>query len=278
MGPNKDDDPACWGVFSHQPSDCPEEWTSAGEYSYEYGDGVTFITSYCCPKYDLRYIKIIVHLADDVPRVYPFTLNTAARRSVTTIDDTEYSIAIEPSWLRWSSWCGATSVEALSDKTITMTISGAAVTEAAWNFENDVLAAPAAPVIKYIYAYEDTTSICSGLCSPEYSNPLKPRTSRPTETPTPAPTGTYISPPSHPTTQFTPGGSCMANSIKWLVSTTCNLGSDLPGWVECAITMTGNPLASTSCNPWSYTVGDNQETTWYDKCPVGYKAVSSSTY
>ncbi|OAL57187.1 hypothetical protein IQ07DRAFT_638548 [Pyrenochaeta sp. DS3sAY3a] len=155
--------------------------------------------------------------------------------------------------------------------------------ETTWDFEHGTLAAPAATITQFIYEYNDITSTCIGneLVCDIISNPLRPApATTASPTPTPHPSGTYIPPPSHATTHFDPGPSCIADESKWLVSTACNLGSDLPGWVECAITMTGNPRTKRwgACNPYRSIIDESSSTTWLDQCPVGYTVADSSSF
>ncbi|KAF1972539.1 hypothetical protein BU23DRAFT_555063 [Bimuria novae-zelandiae CBS 107.79] len=103
-----------------------------------------------------------------------------------------------------------------------------------------------------------------------------------TPTPTFAPTGTYIPPPSHAVTYFTPAPSCTPDKL-WLVSTQlCSMSKDdwnneQPSWAECALTLAGDPHGFLPADPDCYAGpglrGDDGNALFISECPVGYTQV-----
>jgi hypothetical protein len=102
--------------------------------------------------------------------------------------------------------------------------------------------------------------------------------------PTLAPTGTYVPPPSHSVTHFTPAPSCSPEKL-WLVSTqgcTVNGMNDFnggfPSWAECAVTLAGDPhppWKNANCYPWNLQADDGTNV-YISECPVGYTTVWES--
>ncbi|KAK0720098.1 hypothetical protein B0H67DRAFT_599683 [Lasiosphaeris hirsuta] len=160
-------------------------------------------------------------------------------------------------------YCRAALVKELSDQQVTMAVStfpSLATTELAWGYENNVIiAAPSS----------GEASTCYGNC-PDPTHPYTPAT-----TPTSAPTDSYIPPPTHPLTQFTPAPTCLANL--WLVSTSCKLvktNIQSPPWLACTLTELGEPdVGETACyQRWGGQdrVSGNNSTSFLSGCPVGY--------
>jgi hypothetical protein len=101
-------------------------------------------------------------------------------------------------------------------------------------------------------------------------------------TPTPvfAPSGTYVPPPSHSVTHFTPAPSCSPEKL-WLVSTQgCNVNGmnyfngGFPSWAECALTLAGDPhppYRNVDCYPWNLEADGTS--VFISECPVGYTTV-----
>lgn len=202
----------------------------------------------------------------------------------TVIDGETYSVIIGSGRM-----CKATSVKPLIEKTVTVTVTTSpdlVTTVVAWDYETDLILASAAALQNYIYVGGGTTSTCIGAynagCDGR-SNPLS--VSTPTPTPTRAPESSYVAPPSHPVTQFTPAPSCLAESNLWFVSTDCYLtvspNDNRPPWLSCTMTEFGEPdLMKTACygEPWaSTTVGRDGTESFYATCPVGYTTASVST-
>jgi hypothetical protein len=104
-------------------------------------------------------------------------------------------------------------------------------------------------------------------------------------TPTPvfAPSGTYVPPPSHSVTHFTPAPSCSPEKL-WLVSTQgCNVNGmnyfngGFPSWAECALTLAGDPhppYRNVDCYPWNLEADGTS--VFISECPVGYTTVWES--
>lgn len=105
-----------------------------------------------------------------------------------------------------------------------------------------------------------------------------------TPTPTFAPTGVYVPPPSHSVTHFTPAPSCSPEKL-WLVSTQlCEVNggnlfnSGFPSWAECALTLAGDPhppYRNPDCYPWNLEADDGTRV-FISECPVGYTTVWES--
>ncbi|KAF9739109.1 hypothetical protein PMIN06_007907 [Paraphaeosphaeria minitans] len=105
-------------------------------------------------------------------------------------------------------------------------------------------------------------------------------------TPTFAPTGIYVPPPSHSVTHFTPAPSCSPEKL-WLVSTQlCDIVEEsktlfnqpLPSWAECALTLAGDPhppYRNPDCYPWNLEADDGTHV-FISDCPVGYTTVWES--
>ncbi|KAI3397084.1 hypothetical protein diail_11226 [Diaporthe ilicicola] len=219
-------------------------------------------------------IYVIIWEAKQDFRAYEFVSNYDPTPQV--VGDSTYPVQAFGSFL-----CRATAVGAFSDQTATLTVSTAPLitTEVPWDYDVDMILAYPANINRYIYEGSGTTSECFGRC-PETSNPLAP----PTPTPTFAPTNSYVSPPSHATTQFTPAPSCLSDPNLWLVSTSCQLLDnnqiETPPWLECAITEFGEPnVSNEACYPGgSATAGDDETTSFYVDCPAGYTTASETTY
>ncbi|KAJ0122136.1 hypothetical protein J7T55_002648 [Diaporthe amygdali] len=238
-------------------SDCPMSMTPAMETTSEWPNGIKVAETWCCPS------------------AYEFSSNF--NPIPLTVSGSTYSVKLYPEYA-----CRATAVEALSDQTVTLTVSTAPLitTEVSWN-DVSMIHAEAARIGRYIYEASGTTSECFNRC-PSLSNPLVLPT--PTPTPTPVPTNSYIPPPSHATTQFTPAPSCLSESNLWLVSTSCQLLEDrqimTPPWLKCTIAEFGEPdVYNEACyKSGSATAGDDGTTSFYAGCPVGYTTASESTY
>ncbi|KAF2451891.1 hypothetical protein P171DRAFT_438547 [Karstenula rhodostoma CBS 690.94] len=105
-----------------------------------------------------------------------------------------------------------------------------------------------------------------------------------TPTPTFAPTGVYVPPPSHSVTLFTPAPSCSPEKL-WLVSTQlCDVNGGnqfngrFPSWAECALTLAGDPHSpyrNIDCYPWNLEAEDGTHV-FISECPVGYTTVWES--
>ena len=103
--------------------------------------------------------------------------------------------------------------------------------------------------------------------------------------PTFAPTGTYVPPPSHVVTHFTPAPSCSPDKL-WLVSTQgCSMSKNdydpaQPSWAECALTLAGDPRgflpAEPSCYAGPNLRDDEGNSVFISECPVGYTQVHTS--
>ena len=173
--------------------------------------------------------------------------------------------------------CKAASIKALSDQTVTMTVSSSltiSTTEVSWDYENGWIGAQPSQIFKYLYPDSEagTTSTCFGHRCPTGTNPLKP-------SPTPAPTSTYVPPPSPAVTQFTPAPSCLSDSNFWLVSTSCylvvNRGFTSPPWLQCTNTMAGDPnVQQASCYAGSSELVSGTKY-FYSACPAGYTVAYS---
>ena len=103
--------------------------------------------------------------------------------------------------------------------------------------------------------------------------------------PTFAPTGTYVPPPSHVVTHFTPAPSCSPDKL-WLVSTQgCSMSKNdydpaQPSWAECALTLAGDPRGFLPADPSCYAGpnlrNDEGKHVFISECPVGYTQVHTS--
>jgi len=200
----------------------------------------------------------------------------------TVIDGETYSVIISSGYM-----CKATSVKPLVEKTIIMTVTTSpelVTTESVWDYETGLIFAIPAGVTKYVYEGVGTTSTCIGgyyVGCGGISNPLAPPT--PTPTITSAPEGTYVPPPSHPLTQFTPAPSCLAQSNLWFVSTSCYLTGDVfsPPWLSCTMNEFGEPnVANKDCYGQQFaasTLGPDGTNSFYATCPVGYTTALTTT-
>lgn len=183
--------------------------------------------------------------------------------------------------------CKASSVPQLSGKSLTITKSTSptlVTTTAAW--DGGALFATPHFIQKFLYEGPSTTLTCFGGACADSINPL---VSAPT--PTSAPTDSYVPPPAHPVTQFTPAPSCLSKSNLWLVSSRCHLVEpkdlmtrSLP-WLRCTIPKAGDPDTGykTDCyqgvsQHTDRTVGPDSTTTFYSACPVGYTVAHSSVH
>lgn len=183
--------------------------------------------------------------------------------------------------------CKATSVETLVEKTVTLTVTTSPellTTESAWDYETGLILAKPAGLTNFVYEGVGTTSTCVGGYSAgcnAISNPLAPPTATPTITS--APEGTYVPPPSHPLTRFTPAPSCLSESNLWFVSTSCYLtGADFsPAWLSCTMTEFGEPdVSNSACYGSIYaasTLGPDGTASFFATCPVGYTTAMTST-
>ena len=180
--------------------------------------------------------------------------------------------------------CKAASVKELSGQKVTLTVAGSqptTTTEIEWNYENGFIMATGATIIKLLYTdpVASTTSTCFGERAgcPTGTNPLLP-------TPTSAPSGQYIPPPSAALTQFTPSPSCLAASNFWLVSGQCSAASNpradhtSPPWLQCTHTVAGDPdPAEAACHPRGPGTAVRGTPAYYTTCPVGYTVARAWT-
>jgi hypothetical protein len=175
--------------------------------------------------------------------------------------------------------CKAASITALSDQTVTLTVSddgATTTTEVSWDYENGFLVADPAVVYKRLYPdpIAGTTSTCFGQhegCKTS-TNPLIPQPTRASE---------FAPPPSQAANQFTPGISCLADSNLWLVSGHCTVANTRSGdilsppWLQCTHTVVGEPdELQTECYQGGPSLVLSGTPTYYTGCPVGYTAVA----
>ncbi|KAK3366191.1 hypothetical protein B0T24DRAFT_583425 [Lasiosphaeria ovina] len=253
-------DSACHQEYGKETvySDCPSGMTVASESTQPWLDDISLAVTACCPT-----------AFDFGPP------GAVAAGTPTVIDGTTYAVNLMFTELL----CKATSVKALSDQTVTLTVAttSLAAVEVAWDYEHGFVAAEPAHIYKFLYPdpqNSGSTSTCFGFYCPTLTNPLKP-----TPTPTQAPTGTYVTPPPAVVTQFTPPASCAVDAAHlWLVSTGCYLtGVDAsvdyhPPWLLCTITVAGDPVAyNVGCYPQRSAVP-------YSGCPVGHTVAKSGTW
>ncbi|OAG09396.1 uncharacterized protein CC84DRAFT_436119 [Paraphaeosphaeria sporulosa] len=106
-------------------------------------------------------------------------------------------------------------------------------------------------------------------------------------TPTFAPTGVYVPPPSHSVTHFTPAPSCSPERLRLVSTQLCDIvttsqtlfGQPLPPWAECALTLAGDPHGMFYQNPDCYPSNlsaDDGTHVFISECPVGYTTVWES--
>ncbi|KAM7214765.1 hypothetical protein V8F06_009837 [Rhypophila decipiens] len=247
-------------------SDCPQSMTAAAEDTTTFGNGIKLVQTTCCPAGAYEFAA-----PSGKPDISP-----------TVIKGRTWSVVINT-----DSLCKASSVPQLSGKNLTITRSTSptlATTTANW--DGGALFATPQYIQKFLYEGPSTTSTCFGDSCIDSINPLVS-----TPTPTSAPTDSYVPPPSHPVTQFTPALSCLSKSNLWLVSSKCHLvePSDVmtrsPPWLKCTIAKAGAPDDgyNTACYQGVHqhtdrTIGPDSTTTFYSACPVGYTAVHSSTH
>lgn len=176
--------------------------------------------------------------------------------------------------------CKATSIKALSDQTVTLSVTGSppSTTELVWDYDNGFLVAEPARVYQTLYPDIEpgTTSTCYGRCPSQSWSSTGPG-------PTPAPTGTYVPPPSPVVTQFTPAPTCLDDSNLWIVSASCYLRDDPyqgnPPWIQCTYTELGapNPYDPACYQQSTATVVDNTKA-FYSACPAGYTPAATYLY
>ncbi|GAB1315256.1 hypothetical protein MFIFM68171_05466 [Madurella fahalii] len=241
-------------------SDCPEGMTAAATVTTPWLDDIIIVGTTCCPT------------------AYDFAApgNTIPTPIPSVIGSSTYPVILST-----VNMCKATSIKDFSDQTVTLTVSTSptlSTTEVAWDYDIGFIVAEPAGVYKYLYPDRDagTTSTCFGHLCPDDANPFKAR-------PTPAPTGTYIPPPSAAVTQFTPSPSCLSESNFWLVSASCYLDNEprSPPWLQCTYTLAGDPdVSHTACYPEVYgrpTVVSGTPF-HYSACPAGYTVAHSHFY
>ncbi|KXX76570.1 hypothetical protein MMYC01_206652 [Madurella mycetomatis] len=252
-------------------SDCPVGMTVAATGTGTLLQDVTIISTACCPT------------------AYSFAGPNLSRSTIT------YTSGGRTWWLDGQAgdrMCKATSVQELSGQMVTVThrawrtvlASGTTSTEIddttlAWDYEDGTIWATPASIWQYIYPGEGTTPTCFGTNCPA-TNTLAP-----TPTQRSPPSFTYIPPPPHAMTQFTPAPSCFAESNLWIASTYCFVPNTRPepdpSWLECLLTLAGEPnVSNRECHrfPETATVGADGIRTFYSACPAGYSVATSRAW
>ncbi|KAH6630559.1 hypothetical protein B0J18DRAFT_105110 [Chaetomium sp. MPI-SDFR-AT-0129] len=239
-------------------SDCPEGMTGVDTQTTAWAYGLTIVGTTCCPTaYDFVG-------PDFTPTALP-----------SVIHGTTFPVTFPTAGM-----CKATSIQSLSDQTVTLTATASplSTTEIAWDYDNGFLVAEPARIYQTLYPDIEpgTTSTCWGRCPSQSWSSTGPG-------PTPAPTGTYVPPPSPAVTQFTPAPTCLDESNLWIISASCYLEDDVslasPPWIQCTYTELGAPNPSDpACYQQSTATTVDNTKAYYSDCPAGYTPAATNLY